>query len=230
MHAFDRTAVRDLLILSLAAGSADAVGFLGLGQVFTCNMTGNVVLLGIALGQGHRDEIVKVAAVIVAFLLGAVLGTWRGRRVEAKNWPMLVRRVIGMEAVLLIAFAFGWCLLPFQDPSRIDLTLTVLLTLAMGVQASAMHRLSIPGAGTTAVTGTLTSFATGAIQAFSRPSVAGEKISSRSRIVFQALVVGLYCGGAAVSGTLILNGHFLAGFVPPLLVLLVVFCHRKGER
>jgi uncharacterized membrane protein YoaK (UPF0700 family) len=40
--------VRDGLLLTLtaAAGSADAVSYLGLGRVFTANMTGNLVLLG----------------------------------------------------------------------------------------------------------------------------------------------------------------------------------------
>ena len=39
---------RDLLLLALtwAAGNIDAIGYLGLGRVFTANMTGNTVLLG----------------------------------------------------------------------------------------------------------------------------------------------------------------------------------------
>ena len=42
-----------ILILAWAAGSLDAIGYLGLGHVFTANMTGNAVLLGLALGQGY---------------------------------------------------------------------------------------------------------------------------------------------------------------------------------
>ena len=54
---------RDLLLLGLtwAAGFVDAVSYLGLGNVFTANMTGNTMLLGIALVEetiwrrfGHR--------------------------------------------------------------------------------------------------------------------------------------------------------------------------------
>jgi len=41
-----------ILILAWAAGSLDAIGYLGLGHVFTANMTGNAVLFGLALGQG----------------------------------------------------------------------------------------------------------------------------------------------------------------------------------
>ena len=42
-----------LLVLTLAAGSVDAISYLGLGHVFTAMMTGNTVLLGLALAQGE---------------------------------------------------------------------------------------------------------------------------------------------------------------------------------
>jgi uncharacterized membrane protein YoaK (UPF0700 family) len=41
-----------LLALTWAAGSVDAISYLGLGHVFTAMMTGNTVLLGLALAQG----------------------------------------------------------------------------------------------------------------------------------------------------------------------------------
>ena len=40
-----------LLILTWAAGNVDAIGYLALGCVFTANMTGNTVLLGLHLAQ-----------------------------------------------------------------------------------------------------------------------------------------------------------------------------------
>ena len=40
-----------LLTLAFAAGYVDALGYLGLGGVFTANMTGNTVLLGILLAH-----------------------------------------------------------------------------------------------------------------------------------------------------------------------------------
>jgi uncharacterized membrane protein YoaK (UPF0700 family) len=42
-----------LLLLTLAAASVDAISYLGLGHVFTAMMTGNTVLLGLALAQGE---------------------------------------------------------------------------------------------------------------------------------------------------------------------------------
>jgi len=49
-------AIRNVLLLLLAcvAGSVDAVSYVGLGHVFTANMTGNTVLLGLALGHAEH--------------------------------------------------------------------------------------------------------------------------------------------------------------------------------
>src|SRR5438128_1590689 len=41
-----------LLLLTVTTGLIDAVSVLGLGRVFTANMTGNVVFLGFALARG----------------------------------------------------------------------------------------------------------------------------------------------------------------------------------
>ena len=46
----DDAAIRwSLLGLTTVTGVVDAVSFLGLGHIFTANMTGNIVLLGFAL-------------------------------------------------------------------------------------------------------------------------------------------------------------------------------------
>jgi hypothetical protein len=40
------------LVLTLTTGVIDAGGYLGLGHVFTANMTGNIVLLGFGIAGG----------------------------------------------------------------------------------------------------------------------------------------------------------------------------------
>ena len=90
MNSFARGAVRELLLLSLTAGSADAAGFMGLGHVFTSNMTGNVVLLGIAIGSGHVSEAARSSYVLMVFMVGACLGAWMSRGIAEEDWPRLV--------------------------------------------------------------------------------------------------------------------------------------------
>jgi uncharacterized membrane protein YoaK (UPF0700 family) len=78
---------RALLVMTFSTGLVDAVSYLGLGRVFTANMTGNVVLLGFVLtmtltglaaespfaGGSGQGSVRRIAAV-VAMLCGAVAG------------------------------------------------------------------------------------------------------------------------------------------------------------
>lgn len=65
-------AARDLLVVLLAAtsGYIDAVNYLHLGHVFTSNMTGNTVLLGIALGQAQWLAALRSGVALVGYLCG----------------------------------------------------------------------------------------------------------------------------------------------------------------
>jgi hypothetical protein len=46
-------------LLTIVAGPADAVGYVAVGGVFGANMTGNTVLAGLSLGEGHFDLAAK---------------------------------------------------------------------------------------------------------------------------------------------------------------------------
>src|SRR5437667_5295750 len=63
-----------LLTLTFVTGLIDAVSFVGLGHVFTANMTGNVVFLGFALGGAGGLSPYRSIAALLAFALGALAG------------------------------------------------------------------------------------------------------------------------------------------------------------
>ena len=63
-----------LLILTWAAGAVDAVSYLGLGHVFTAMMTGNTVLLGLALAQGELLAAGRSILALLGFALGVTVG------------------------------------------------------------------------------------------------------------------------------------------------------------
>ena len=84
-----RTTVRNamLVMLSMAAGCVDAVGFLGLGQIFVANMTGNTVLLGLALGQAKGQAALRAVVALVGFVAGVGAGAAiLGRDQEGSGW------------------------------------------------------------------------------------------------------------------------------------------------
>ena len=56
-------------VLSVVAGYADAVGFMTFGA-FAGAMTGNTVLLGIAVAGANFEDALRSAIVIASFLVG----------------------------------------------------------------------------------------------------------------------------------------------------------------
>ena len=62
-----------MLTLTVVTGLVDAVSFLGLGQVFVANMTGNVALLGFALAGAEGLSAPAPLVSLASFLVGALL-------------------------------------------------------------------------------------------------------------------------------------------------------------
>jgi uncharacterized membrane protein YoaK (UPF0700 family) len=63
-----------ILLLTWVAGTVDAIGYLVLGHVFTANMTGNAVLLGLAFGQGQFQAAFRALLALGGFILGVAIG------------------------------------------------------------------------------------------------------------------------------------------------------------
>jgi uncharacterized membrane protein YoaK (UPF0700 family) len=145
-----------LLMLTAAAGSADAIAYLGLGRVFTANMTGNLVLLGVAIGQVQLAGSIRSVIAFIAFAIGVLVG-FRLTPKSTAIWPRAVTLVVFVELGLLVVLAAGWVIAGPQ-PATIAIDLFIALSAgAMGMQTSATRRLGVAGMSTTFLTGTLTS-------------------------------------------------------------------------
>src|SRR3954469_20390013 len=81
-----------MLVLTFTTGIVDAVGYLSLDRVFTGNMTGNVVILGMALIGADNLPVVGPSIALACFMLGAVLAG-RVLRPEPAGWS---RRTTGL--------------------------------------------------------------------------------------------------------------------------------------
>ena len=82
---------RALLTLTFTTGLVDGVSYLGLGHVFTANMTGNVVLLGFGIAGGYGLPVLAPIVSLVAFLVGSG---------SAACWPSATRRRITFTSAL----------------------------------------------------------------------------------------------------------------------------------
>src|SRR3954469_8546715 len=79
----DRALPAVLLALTMVTGLVDAVSFLGLGHIFTANMTGNVVFLGFAAAGAAGLSVARSGAALAAFAAGAVVAGRMEARMRA---------------------------------------------------------------------------------------------------------------------------------------------------
>jgi len=222
-----------LLVLTLAAASVDAISYLGLGHVFTAMMTGNTVLLGLALAQGEVLAAVRSILALIGFAIGAFVGAIIVERESyPPEWPAAVTAALAFETIILAIFAANFTLFDGIRGGMIYL-LIILSALAMGVQSAAVRRLGVPGIATTYITGTLTSLMVDllgwlrSIAARLPVSKTAERSEVKrkpwdQRVGLLAGVVTLYCLGALIGGVLQLYSASLAPLFPLGAVMLVV--------
>jgi uncharacterized membrane protein YoaK (UPF0700 family) len=185
-----------LQVMTTVTGIVDAVSYLGLGHVFTANMTGNVVLLGLALAGAPQLSIARPLISLLAFMAGGVVG---GRLSLAQSAASRGRQVLtaaAFEAGLLCAGALVCARSQIvADDSGIRIYLVIVLTAAaMGFRTATVHRLGVTDITTTVVTSILAGLAADS-------SLAGGHNLRIGRRVWSALLV---LSGAAV-GVLLLR-------------------------
>jgi uncharacterized membrane protein YoaK (UPF0700 family) len=146
-----------MLALTFSTGVVDAVGYLGLDRVFTGNMTGNVVILGMALVGGDDLPVVGPVIALAGFFLGAVLAG-RVLRAGPASWNRRTTAVFaGVGGMMSVVCAV--LIVDEQPPHRVALAITGLLGAAMGMQAGAARRLAVKDVTTVVVTSTITGLA-----------------------------------------------------------------------
>jgi uncharacterized membrane protein YoaK (UPF0700 family) len=184
--------VSALGLLTLGTGLVDAASVLGLGHVFTANMTGNVVFLGFSLAGAGRVRAIDCAAAIAAFLVGALFG---GRLAAGGR---SFRFALAIETLLLAGAAASARLA--GETGLAGLGVITGLALAMGVQNASVRRLAVADMTTTVLTLTLTGLAADS-------SWAG---GSNPRAIRRATSVVLMLAGALLGALVLRQGLPLA--------------------
>ena len=218
--------VRDvlLIVLTVGAGVVEAVSFLGLGQVFITNMTGNLILLGIAAAEGASGDAGRLAIALGSFLVGVfAAGQATRRKHRAGVWPVRVRLALVAVGLLEAGFCIAWAITQGDPHPPLKLALTAVAGLAMGTQSAAVRTLAPSGLSTTFMTGTLVDLVR------SIPSSVDERVGkARSLAVVASLI-----SGAAAGTALFYVARPLAPVTAPGLVavvLLVAWLQTRRER
>ncbi|MFE7815354.1 YoaK family protein [Streptomyces sp. NPDC057433] len=146
-----------LVVVTAVTGIVDAVAFLGLGQIFTAFMTGNLLFLGFALAGGEGLEPLGSATALAAFIAGVVAGSRLGVALAVERYRRWLFTSASVAAALLVAAALtaiGLDTGTGREPGTRHYAVIALTALAMGVRSATMWRLRA-GLNTTLVTGTL---------------------------------------------------------------------------
>lgn len=212
-----------LSFLTATGGALDAYGLLALGHVFISALSGNTVLLGIAVAQQRYLAAVTSVMVFAGFLPGALLGTYMLRARERRfAWEHNVESILILEVASLLALfvlvSFGW---PFAVAIAVAIDVEVALAaFAMGLQNTVGRGVNPLGITTTYVTGPLLRLARGAAGKSKRtptPASAPEGAALSPRATFIA-VWGAYFGGIVAEVLVLKLNRTLALAFPLLLV------------
>ena len=115
--AAERKLLAPLMVLTMTTGIIDAVSFLGLGQVFTANMTGNTVFLGFALASAEGLSVERSLVALAAFAAGALAGGLLTNRSDRSAAHLFVIGAAAEAVFLGIAAAIRRAVL-FHCPGR----------------------------------------------------------------------------------------------------------------
>lgn len=199
-----------LLALTFSTGIADAVGYLALDKVFTGNMTGNVVILGMGAAGANDLPVVGPFLALAAFMAGAVAGG-RAMRGQRTGWTRRASCLIGLVGLGFAAAAVTFAVSPVRESTVPAYAMTCVLAAAMGVQAAVARRLAVKDVTTVVVTSTITGLA-----ADSRLGGGGGQPWAR-----RASAIVLIGAGAAAGALMLSVSTAVSVAVPSVLTLAV---------
>lgn len=199
-----------MLALTFSTGVADAVGYLGLDKVFTGNMTGNVVILGMAIAGADDLPVVGPLIALITFMLGAAVGG-RVLRPVASGWTTHSTVLFGAVGLVMAGLSITLFALGGKPPAPFDLVVTAFLAAVMGLQASVARHIAVKDVTTVVVTSTITGLAADSW-------IGGGKNQAWFRRTAAILLIG---AGAGV-GALLLMLHIGWGIALTAAITLVV--------
>ena len=198
-----------MLALTFSTGVVDAVGYLGLDRVFTGNMTGNVVILAMALTGADGLPIVGPIIALVLFMAGAAISGRTLKPVPA-GWSHRSTVLFSLVGVVLLAAAIPMLAI-VSPPEPVKLVVTGCLGLAMGMQAGAARHIGVKDVTTVVVTSTIVGLAFDSRIA----GGSGQPWFRRGGAI-------VLIGAGAATGALLLRVHIGAGMLTAAVISLVV--------
>jgi len=148
------------LSLTTMGGFVDAVGYIALFQVFTANMSGNSIHIGMYLSQRDWPNLLRPMCAVVSYVVGMLLTRIAIEAAGRAGVRRIASCAFGLEALLLAIFARATPAMHFGQVADLHspayFLFVGLLAFAMGVQTATLTNVGALTIYTTFVTGTLT--------------------------------------------------------------------------
>ncbi len=219
-----RSAERDFLLflLAIAAGAADGWSYTSLGHAFVANMTGNTVLIGLAVFE--RGSPLHPLISVACYAMGTIVATYLVRNTrEGVVWARQVSWALLFEALVMMAAGTGWAVLHIAAHPAPPLSLLLGgVAFAIGIQSGAMLRLKVPGVVTTYITGTWTNLMSNLIRFghSEKKRPAPKKIEFEERLLMQSGILAIYFSSAVLTGWFLTRVPVAAGALPAVSTLI----------
>jgi uncharacterized membrane protein YoaK (UPF0700 family) len=189
------------IALALIAGFIDAHIYVHVTPVFTANMSGNLIHLGVFTGLGHWRDAAASSVALLAFVTGVVCAVLHHNRQLRTEGFVKPDTLLAVEAVLLaslplVVHLFG---AHFSPEARLaDYPVIGVAAFAMGLQAAALRRVGEIAVATTYGTGAIVRIGEKVALAARR---ADRPTAHRRRLTLMILLSVLvsYVGGAALA-------------------------------
>ena len=185
-----------MMALTLVTGVVDAVGYLGLDHVFTGNMTGNVVILAMALAGAANLPTLGPLVALGAFLLGAAVAGFTLQS-SPKGWNRRVALLLTAGCIALTGTAAISLIVEDVGRQSIGVIVAAVIAMHMGSQALIARHLGVRDMTTVVITSTMTSLAGESLVGKQRPRFLNRRLGA---------VLAMFAGAAI--GVLLLQIHF----------------------
>ncbi|MBJ7290938.1 DUF1275 family protein [Williamsia sp.] len=211
-------------LLGAVSGAVDVLVFTRLGEVFASVITGNVVVVGVAIGGGHLGVMSHAAIAVGCYAIGVIVATLMTRRHDehpARGAATPVILVYGFEFTLLCGLATIWVATGGRPGGVAQFAALALTAAAMGMQGRAFAMDRLPGVTTTYFTGTLTNLLTGL--------VTDSTVNRAAAVALMSLLAGAAASGALVSVAPIAAPALPLVLLAAGLVMVGVRWHRHAD-
>lgn len=185
-----------MMALTLVTGVVDAVGYLALDRVFTGNMTGNVVILAMALAGAPNLPALGPLVALGAFLLGAAVAGFTLQS-SPQGWNRRVTLLLTAGCIALTGTAAVSLIVEDVGRQSIGVIVAAVIAMHMGSQALIARHLGVRDMTTVVITSTMTSLAGESLVGKQRPRLLNRRLGA---------VLAMFAGAAI--GAILLQTHF----------------------